>query len=91
MFGIKNFTGVSFVGKIGKLSLEFTAGLVEELTFNITAVHAAEIPQDITQNISGKFISKDQIITTTSAVVSSKIVQTKVVDLIIGATPNLFI
>ena len=90
MFGFRNFTGFSFVGKIGKVGLEFTAGIVEEVTFNITgsaAAHAAEIPE----NINVKFISKDQFITTTSAVVSSKIAQTKLFDLIAGATPNLII
>ena len=90
MFGFRNFTGFSFVGKIGKLGLEFTAGIVEEVTFNITgsaAAHAAEIPE----NINLKFISKDQFITSTSAVVSSKIAQTNLFDLIAGATPNLII
>lgn len=90
MFGFKNFTGFSFVGKIGKYGFEFTAGMVEEVTLNITgsaAAHAAEIPQ----NINLKVISKDQLITGTSAVVSSKIVQTKLFDVIVGATPNLLI
>ena len=44
MFGFRNFTGASFVGKIGKFGLEFSVGLVEEITFNITssaAAHAA--------------------------------------------------
>lgn len=90
MFGFRNFTGFSFVGKVGKFGLEFTAGIVEEVTFNITnsaAAHAAEIPP----NTNVKFISKDQFITSTSAVVSSKIVQTKLLDVIVGATPNLLI
>ena len=90
MFGFRNFTGFSFVGKVGKVGLEFTAGIVEEVTMNITgsaAAHAAEIPP----NINVKFISKDQFITSTSAVVSSKIVQTKLLDVIVGATPNLLI
>ena len=50
MFGFRNFTGFSFVGKAGRFGLEFTAGIVEEITFNITgstAAHAAEIPTDI--------------------------------------------
>ncbi|MCP5016265.1 MAG: hypothetical protein GY938_13480 [Ketobacter sp.] len=58
MFGFRNFTGFSFVGKIGKVGLEFTDGIVEEVTFNITglaAVHAAQIPE----NINVKFILKD--------------------------------
>ena len=90
MFGFRNFTGFSFVGKIGKVGLEFTAGIIEEVTFNITGsvvAHAAEVPE----NINVKFISKDQFITSTSAVVSSKILQTKLVDVIVGATPNLLI
>lgn len=90
MFGFRNFTGVSFVGKVGRFGLEVTAGIVEEITFNITgsaAAHAAEIPS----NINVKFISKDQFITSTSALVSSKIVQTKLLDVIVGATPNLLI
>ena len=90
MFGFRNFTGVSFVGKVGKFGLEVTAGIVEEITFNITgsaAANATEIPS----NINVKFISKDQFITSTSAIVSSKIVQTKLLDVIVGATPNLLI
>jgi hypothetical protein len=90
MFGFRNFTGFSFVGKIGEVGLEFTAGIIEEVTFNSTssaAAHAAEIPE----NINVKFISKDQFITSTSPVVSSKIAQTKLFDLIAGATPNLII
>ena len=90
MFGFRNFTGFSFVGKIGKVGLEFTAGIVEEVAFNITgsaAAHAAEIPE----NINVKFISKDQFITSTSAVVSSKIAQTNLFDLVARATPNLII
>ena len=90
MFGSRNFTSFSFIGKIGIRGFEFTVGIIEEVSFNITqaaAAHAAEIPE----NMNVKFISKDQFITTTSAAVSSKIVQTKVFDLIAGATPNLII
>ena len=90
MFGLRNFTGFSFVAKVSKAGLEFTAGIIEEVTFNITrsaAAHAAEIPTDI--NVG--FISKDKLVTTTSAVVSSKILGTKVIDLLVGATPNLLI
>ena len=93
MFGFRNFTGVSFVGKVGKFGLEFSAGILEEVTLNMTssaAAHAAEIPIDI-KDINVEFISKDKFITTTSAVVSSKIVQTKLIDVIVGATPNLLI
>ena len=88
MFGVRNFTGFAFVGKIGNASIEFTAGIVEEVAFNITgsdAAHATQIPQ----NINVKFISKDKFITGTSALVSSKSVQTKLFDVIAGATPNL--
>ena len=90
MFGLRNFTGFSFVGKVGRIGLEFTVGIFEEVTLNITgsaAAHAAEIPE----NINVEFISKDQFITSTSAVVSSKIVQTNIFDLISGATTNLII
>jgi len=90
MFGFRNFTGFSFVAKVGKYGLEFTAGIVEEVTFNLTnsaVSHAAEIPE----NINVKLISKDQLITSTSAVLSSKMVQTKLFDVIVGATPNLLI
>lgn len=90
MFGFRNFTGFSFVGRVGKGVFEFSAGIVEEVTFNITGsavANAAEIPE----NINLKLISKDQFITSTSAVVGSKIAQTKLFDVIAGATPNLFI
>jgi hypothetical protein len=90
MFGFRHFTGFSFVAKVGTHAIEFTAGIVEEVTFNLTnsaVSHAAEIPQNINVNL----ISKDQLITSTSAVLSSKIVQTKLFDVIVGATPNLLI
>ena len=51
-------TGLSFVGKVGKLGLEFSLGIVEEVTFNITSsavANATEIPE----NINFKLISKD--------------------------------
>ena len=90
MFGFRNFTGFSFVGKVSRVAFEFSAGVIEEITFNITSsavANAAEIPE----NINLKLISKDQFITSTSAVVGSKIAQTKLFDVIAGATPNLFI
>lgn len=90
MFGFRNFTGFSFVGRVGRVAFEFTAGVIEEVTFNITSsavANAAEIPE----NINFKLISKDQFITSTSLVVGSKIAESKVFDLIASATPNLFI
>lgn len=90
MFGLRNFTGFAFMAKLGNGTIEFAAGIVEEVTFNITgsiAANAAEIPE----NINVKFISKDQFITSTSAVVGSKIAQTKLFDIIAGASPNLLI
>ena len=85
MFGLRNFTGVSFVKKIGKWAFEFSAGLVEEITWNVTrpvAVNVAEIPE---------LIPNDAFITTTSAVVGSKITQTNIFDVVGGATTNLLI
>ena len=87
MFGLRNFTGFAFLAKVGNGTIEFAAGIVEEVTFNITVANAAEIPE----NINVKFISKDQFITSTSAVVGSKIAQTKLFDIIAGASPNLLI
>lgn len=92
MFAFRNFTGVSFVGKIGKFGIEFTAGIIEEVvTLNITgsaAVHAVEIPENI---INAKLISKDPFITSTSMLITSNTVQTKLFDVIASATPNLFL
>lgn len=90
MFGIRNFTGFGFVAKMGNGTIEFAAGIIEEVTFNITgsvAANATEIPE----NINVKFISKDQFITSTSAVVGSKIAQTKLFDIIAGALPSHYI
>lgn len=89
MFGFTNFT-VLAVAKAGNLTLEFALGLVEEVVINVTAAgaaDAAEIVEDIPLNI----VSKDQIITSTSLAVSSKLLQSNVVGLIAGATPNLFL
>ena len=90
MFGFRNFTGFSFVGRVGELGWEFTLGIVDEIAFNVTgsaAANAAEIPE----KINFKLISKDQFVTSTSAVVGSKIAQTKLFDVIAGATPNLLV
>jgi hypothetical protein len=89
MFG-RNFTGLAFITRIGNVTLEFAVGLFEEITLNITTsgvANAAEIPENFNFNL----LSKDQIITTTSVAVSSKIVQSNVFNLIAGAIPNLFI
>jgi len=90
MFGFKNLTGFSFVGKIGKFGMEFTAGMIEEITFNITsagAANAVEIPENFNLNLP----AKDKIVATVTAGVVSKNVQSNLVGLIAGATPNLFI
>ena len=92
MFGVKNsnFTGFSFIAKLGTVGFEFTAGLIEEVTLNVTssvAAHAAEIPE----YINVKLISKNQFIASIYTVVTSKIAQTKLFDLIASATTNLII
>jgi len=90
MFGIRNLTKLSFIAEVGRVTLEFSVGMLEEVTLNATSTgvaNAAEIPQNMNVNV----ISKDQLITTTSALVSSKIAQTKLVDVIAGATTNLLI
>ena len=76
--------------KLGKVGLEFTAGIVKEVTFNITGSAAADATE-IPENINIKFISKDQFLTSTSAVVTSKVVQAKLLDIIVSAAPNLII
>ena len=89
MFGFKNFTGFSFVGKIGRVGFEFTAGIGEEVTFNITniaAANAAEIPENSNLKLVSNF-SKDQFITSTSVAAASKITG----SMVAGATPNLFL
>jgi hypothetical protein len=90
MFGFRNFTGFGFVGKIGKFGVEFTAGVIEKITLNITA-SAASNATEIPDNLNLNLISKDQFITTTSIAVSSKIVESNIFGLITGAKPNLFI
>lgn len=87
MFGIRN-TGLTFLAKVGNFSLEVACGMVEEITFNITDVAAANA-SELPENLNLKLISKDQFLTTTSAVVSSKILKINVVDLIYNATFNL--
>jgi len=90
MFGVLNVTKISFVGKVGEIGLEFTLGLLEEVTFNFTAVanaNAAEIPEATPY----KFISEEEFIMSTSTIVGSKIAQTKLLELIAGATPNLIL
>ena len=89
MFGFRNFTGIAFVGKIGKFGLEFSAGLVEEVSFNVTSVavaNGAEIPSTI------ELISKDQFVKgTTAAIAGSKLAQATLFEVIAGATTNLLI
>lgn len=90
MFGFTNFTGLAFVGKVGTFGLEFTVGLVEEVTFNVTVIAAADAVE-ISENMNVKLISKDQFIVTAAAGIGSRIGQSKLFDLIVSATPNLFI
>ena len=90
MFGFRNFTGYSFVAKIGKFEVEFTAGVLEEVTFNVTgsiAANAAEISDNFDFNLS----VRDKLIASTSLTLSSKIIESNVCKLIAGATTNLFI
>ena len=94
MFAIKNFTGIAFFTRIGRHSVEFAAGMVEEITLNVTvagAANAAELPENFNLNVLSK-LPKDQIITSTSVAISSTILQkSNLVGLIAGATPNLLI
>jgi hypothetical protein len=86
MFGYKNFTGFSFIGKIGKFSVEFSAGVVEEVVLNITtgvAVNAAEIPE----NLNLQLPATEKIVET----LGSKILQSHLIPLIAAATPNLLL
>lgn len=87
MFGInyRNFTRFAFFGKIGKFTFEFSAGVVEEVTHNITAsvANAAEIPQNV------EFISTNELATGASTLVASKMLKTHLVNVITAATPNL--
>jgi hypothetical protein len=90
MFGFRNFTGRAFIAKIGNVTFEFAVGIIEEVTLNITAsgvANATEIPENVNLNL----LSKDQVVTTTSVAIGSKIMQSNVFGLIAGATPNLFI
>ena len=57
----------------------------------MSTIYIIIINYNIFLNVNVKFISKDQFIISTSAVVSSKIAQTKLIDLIAGARPNLII
>lgn len=82
MFGFRNFTGLSFIGKVGKVGVEFAAGFLEEMTLNVTAANAVEISDNLNLNL----ISKDQFITSTSLAVSSKMVESSIFELISGAT-----
>lgn len=86
MFGYRNFIGRAFIARIGDVSFEFAAGVLHNITAS-RAANVAEIPENFNLNL----LSKDQIITTTSVAVSSKIVQSNAFGLIAGATPNLFI
>ena len=56
MFGFRNFIGFGIARKIGNFSLEFTAGLIEEVTFNVTssvAANAAASSKVVTSNLVG--------------------------------------
>lgn len=41
MFGFKNFTTIAFLRLIGNISIEFTTGMSEEVSMNITNSAAA--------------------------------------------------
>jgi hypothetical protein len=92
VFGLKNFTGCAFMTKMGNCSFDFVIGIVEEVTLNVTAAgaaNAAEIPENFNLNLVPK--DQNQILHSASLAISSKTLQSNVVGLIAGATPNLFI
>ena len=89
MFGSKNFTEITFMGKIERASIEFSIRLVEEVTFNF-------LSNNVSQNIRTEIISQNQLIATNTCVLlNSKIVRSKLLpklfNLMAGATPNLLI
>lgn len=89
MFGFRNFTGLAFMGKIVNITFEFAAGIVEEVTLNVTAANTANA-LEIQENFNLNLVTKDQIIISTALAVSSKILQINGFDLIAAPTPNLF-
>lgn len=94
MFGFRNFTGAAFISKIGNFSIEFAFGVLEEVSLNITgstAANAVDIPENFDLNLLGRDPIKDPMIKTACVAVSSKILTSNLINLIAGATPNLFI
>ena len=47
MFGLRNFSGHVFIGKIENFSFEFAVGILEELAVNTTLTNAIKIKKSL--------------------------------------------
>ena len=93
MFGISNITKKSktfftFVCKIMNYSVKFAAGVIEEVTLNLTMSQASEAIE-IPENLYITLLSKHLIVTSECLIVMSKSVTNKLFNAGIGATPKL--
>jgi len=84
----KNLTRVGFIGRLGKFKVEFTAGFVEEIIINITAVPPANAAE-ITGSVDIESMIKQQFVTTSSTLMSSQVTRKKIFKIIVGSTSNL--
>jgi hypothetical protein len=86
----RNFTGYTFITKLGKFSIQFAAGVFEEITLNVTVVGSAN-GVEVPENLNFDLLSKDKIITISSMAITSRTVQSGLFNLIADATVNLLI
>ena len=86
MFGSRNFTGITFLAKMANGMIEFSAGLVEEVIFNVTPAGPANALEKIPEHLNLDLMSKDRLIMTTAVAAGSNIVKTNVFHLIASAT-----
>ena len=83
----ENFT-FTFIVCCARVLAEFSRGFIEEVTCNITLTSS----DFYNLKFSSSEIPKNYLLlNSTSKIITSKIMQSKLLDLIINATPNLLI
>ena len=106
MFGYRNETSRTFLGRFGNFTVSFVMGVVEEVSSNITNIahaNAAEIPVQPIEEIQVQPALEiplkgfqglnltPQNIATSSVIIGSKVIKNKGFALISGASPSVFL
>lgn len=93
-FGMKNFTGLAFVGRIGNFTVDFAAELFEEVSYIITdvgAVNLINVTEEIGDDVTTPFelSTANKVVATVTSLLASESVRNSLIRTITAATLNL--